>query len=130
MKVEWDHSQRKFILWASVPSLGGNRIDYAVSICEVYSSEFNGFDLIPKGRFKFYVPDEQEFIVTFERKELRQRWPNSEEYTYKLGMMVEWIALNCRDEPWSFLATSYSDAKLQFSFANHVVAVAFKFVWQ
>ncbi len=132
--VEWHFQETKDILWAGIPSRDGNRILYAIPLCEVYSSEWDGIkEIVPEGRFKHYVADHQEWKVDFDKQDLKDRWPSREEFFYEVGRMLGWIADNCRDEPWCLTATANmmeDTVSLHFSFANHVVAIAFKFAFQ
>lgn len=131
--VEWHFEQRKDILWAGIPSRDGNRILYAIPLCEMFSSEYHQQEIAPHGRFKNYLSEDQEFKITLDKDDLKVLWPNREQFFYEMGNMVAWVAENCRDEPWSLRATANmmeESVSLHFSFANHVAAIAFKFVWQ
>lgn len=132
--VEWHFQENKNILWAYIPSRDGNRVLYSVPVCEVYSSEWDGVkSLVPGGRFKHYVTDHQEWRVDLDRQDLQDRWPSREEFFYQVGKMIEWVAENCRDEPWCMSATANileETVALHFSFSNHVTGIAFKFAFQ
>ena len=131
--VDWHFQERKDILWCGLPSKDGKRVLYSIPICEVYSSEFSGKDLMARGRFKHFVHQPQQYRITIDKEELKQRWPRREEFFHQMGIVMAWTAENCRDEPWSMEGTVdvlAEEVSLHFSFANEIAAVAFKFVWQ
>ncbi len=132
--VEWHFAERKNVLWVGIPSRDGTRVLYSIPLCEAFTSEWDGVkEIVPEGRFKHFVSEHQEWKVDLDAADLKERWFNREEFFYEFGRVLSWIAENCRDEPWSMSATANmmeDTVGLHFSFANHVVAIAFKFAFQ
>lgn len=131
--VDWHFAERKDLIWAGIPSRDGNRMLYSVPVCETFSSEHNGRDIIAGGRFLHYVPEHQKYRIDLDRGELQERWPTREENFYQMGKMIEWAADNCREKPWCVEASANlmeETVGMHFSFADDVAAIAFKFVWQ
>lgn len=127
------------MLWGNIYSKHNRRrLLYRTPLCELLSSEsesdgpFRGTG----GRFKHFAITEQANRVVLSKDDLKEKWPSRSQFFYQFGLMIEWCAEQCRDEPWSLMteADDITDfdpnVHITFSFANDVVAIAFKLVWQ